>query len=191
MNRSPEVHIPQVEDFLKGFGEHLATAARPESFEPYSSRFDRPVVAALLTFLICAPGCSAATVFLMKADADITLLQMPPGSSSSVMKSDRLPLGEWSQEAANSIVAKEAMRKALYDPAFLALSLIGDSPRDIRVMAASDVGTGSAGTGSSPASGSTRKVDHAGSPAALVIEQVAADLAQPGFLEKLFATRFL
>ncbi len=125
MGESAQNYIFEVEALLKSYGEEIAVRRlQNDVTSPAPGGFDsRPIIAAFLAaflaFLICAPGCAAAAVFLLKADARVPPLVTPDSNSPLVMKSDRLPLSQWSARAAGGAEARGAARSALADPAFL------------------------------------------------------------------------
>ncbi|MDB5580232.1 MAG: hypothetical protein JWR80_5408 [Bradyrhizobium sp.] len=121
MGESAQNYIFEVEALLKSYGEEIAVRRLQNDVAPPApGGFDsRPIIAAFLAFLICAPGCAAAAVFLLKADANVPPLVTPDSNSPLVMKSDRLPLSQWSAKAAVGAEAKSVARSALADPAFL------------------------------------------------------------------------
>lgn len=120
MSGPEKTYVFEVEALLKSYGEELAVRRLQDAPLPAAGGFDsRPILAAFLAFLIFAPGCAAAAVFLMKADGSVPPLVTPDSNSPLVMKSDRLPLSQWSTKAAVGAEAKDVARSALADPAFL------------------------------------------------------------------------
>ena len=121
MGESAQNYIFEVESLLKSYGEEIAVRRSQNDVPPPApGGFDsRPIMAAFLAFLICAPGCAAAAVFLLKADPSVPPLVTPDSNSPLVMKSDRLPLSQWSAKAAVGAEARGVARSALADSAFL------------------------------------------------------------------------
>lgn len=92
--------------------------------------FGRPLIAGFFSFLIFAPGCAAAAVFLMRTDGEIPPVTPPERNPPIVAKTDRLPVDMWGANAAEMLGVKEtaqAAAAAIEDPAFLAPLLIRGS----------------------------------------------------------------
>jgi hypothetical protein len=194
MSGSTQARIFQVEDLLRSVGEALATPEAEAAPQNRSWRFDsRPVIAACFAIFVFAPGCAAAAVFLMRADGTIPPIVTPDSNPPFVTKSDRLPLGQWSLEAAESLGAKDATRfataAALADPAFLSPILIRGSLED-----------GTLSTFAEPAITSEpiialarprlRRDVRRSKPPKLVAEITQPEPPPPTFFEKLFGQRF-
>jgi hypothetical protein len=194
MNGSTQAQIVQVEDLLRSFGATI-TAPKSEAV-PRTGSWDfdsRPVIAACFAILVFAPGCAAATVFLMRADGTVPPIIATDSSPPFVTKSDRLPLGEWSIEAVQSLgtlnSARLATAAALADPIFLSPILIRGSLED-----------GTLTTFAEPAAmpGPTMLLSklrvkrdvRRPKPPKLVAEITHPEPPQPTFFEKLFGRRF-
>ena len=135
MSGSTQAQIVQVEDLLRNVGVTI-TPQKSDSIPRTSSRsFDsRPAIAACFAIFVFAPGCAAATVFLMRADGTVPPITAPDGNPPFVTRSDRLPVGQWSTEAARNSGALDSARlataAAFGDPDFPSPILIRGSLED-------------------------------------------------------------
>lgn len=194
MNGSTQAQIVQIEDLLRSVS---ATVTAPEVKVVAPSRswsFDsRPVIAACFGLFVFAPGCAAAAVFLMRADGTVPPVIAPDRNLPLVTKSDRLPLGQWSIEAVQSLGTLNnthlATAAALADPVFLSPILIRGSLED-----------GTLTTFAEPAvmpepimlpSKPRVKRDVRRSKSLKLVAEIAQpEPQQPTFFEKLFGRRF-
>jgi hypothetical protein len=189
MSGSTQTHTFEVEALLKSYGEALAARRLREALPQPAATFDsRPYVAAFLAFLIFAPGCAAAAVFLMKSDGNVPPFVAPDDNAPLVAKSDRLPLNTWGLEAAKGAETRLIARLALADPAFLVpMSIRGsleDAVATVPVVAAEMPET----ILSAPRSRARREVRRI-APTKLVAEVVQPEPPPPSLLEKLFGLR--
>lgn len=199
---STQTQIIQVEDLLRSFSEtRAAPPLLSEDAEPVrSSGFNsRPIIAAFLAFVVFAPGCSAAAVFLMRADEAIPAITIPDNNPSFVTKSDRLPLGQWNAEAAASAGPKNntrfAVADSLTDPAYLDPILIRGSLEDGTITSSSDSRTmpNAFASMDKPSVENTwtekprpKRIVSRVKPSRIVAIATPPELPQPSFFEKLF-----
>lgn len=197
MSGSASTQIIQVENLLRSFNAtlpvHAADTAALTSFRRFDSR---PVIAVGLAFLVFAPGCAAAAVFLMRADGNVPPAVRPERNPPIVLKSDRLPLDKWRAEAAELLGVKENTRfaamTAAEDPGFLAPFLIRGSLEEgplpdvaSSVIPASIV---SADPILSPPRLRPKRDFRRTRLAKAVVEAAPVEAPQPTFLEKLFGS---
>ena len=192
MSGSTQTHTFEVEALLKSYGEALAARRLREALPQPAATFDsRPYVAAFLAFLIFAPGCAAAAVFLMKSDGNVPPFVAPDDNAPLVAKSDRLPLNTWGLEAAKGAETRLIARLALADPAFLVPMTIRGSLEDavatVPVVAA-DTPEAILTAPAAPRSRARREVRRI-APTKLVAEVVQPEPPPPSLLEKLFSLR--
>lgn len=195
MSGSTQDQIFQVENLLRSFS---ATHSAPQIGQatPIRSRsFDsRPLIAACFGIFVLAPGCAAATVFLMRADDNISPIAAPDRNPPVVMKSDRLPLEQWGIEAARRLSAKDAARvamaAAMADTSFLSPILIRGSIEDGTLTSLTEPAVTPEPIIPSPRVRLKHDIRRA-KPAKPVIELAQApELPPSSFLEKLFGPRF-
>jgi len=195
MSGSTQDQIFQVETLLQSIGA-THSAARAEQTAPTRSwNFDsRPVIAVCFALSALAPGCAVAAAFLMRTSGDIPAIVSPDSNPPVVTKSDRLPLEQWSVEAAESMSTKDTTRlataAAMADPSFLSPVLIRGSLEDGTLTSFTEPAAMPESIMLPPRPRSRHDVRRA-RPSKLV-----AELAQPpeppppSFLEKLFGPRF-
>jgi hypothetical protein len=151
------------------------------------------VIAACFAIFVFAPGCAAATVFLMRADGAIPPIIAPDSNPPLVTKSDRLPVGEWSPEAVQNLGALNGARlataAALADPVFLSPILIRGSLEDgtLTTFAEPAVMPEPIMLRSRPRPNRDLRRPK---PPRLVADITQAEPQQPSFFEKLFGHRF-
>jgi hypothetical protein len=194
MNGSAQKQIIEVEDLLRKDGathaanDNVFTAPRP------SRRFDsRPLVAGFLAFFVFAPGCAAATVFLMRADGNIPPVIQPDRNPPFVAKADRLPLDMWGADAAEMLGIKDNVRvaaaaAAVEDPAFLAPFLIRGSLEDGTLTTISDSVPAADPIASAPKPRLKREARRTRPARTVVAEAAPVEPPQPSFFEKLFGS---
>lgn len=194
MSGSTQDQIFQVENLLRSFGATHG-AARAEQAPPTRSwNFDsRPVIAVCFALFVLAPGCAVAAAFLMRTSGDIPAIVSPDRNPPVVTKSDRLPLEQWSAEAAESMSTKDTTRlataAAMADPSFLSPILIRGSLEDGTLTSLTEPAAMPESIMSPPRPRLRRDVRHA-RPSKLVTELAPPSEPPPSFLEKLFGPRF-
>ena len=183
MSGSTSAPIFQIEDLLHSYGEVLAAKRALETPPRKAAAFDaRSLMAGFLAVFVFAPGCAAATAFLMKADDRAPVID-PPSAS----KSNRMPLAQWKARApadADPIIAAPIA----VDVSFLGpVAIRGRLDEEIIAVAATETMT--------PAIASPRprlKLEvRRAVPVSVVAEAVVPEPAPPSLLEKLFALRNL
>ncbi len=188
MSESAQIQSFQVEQLLHSYG--AALAARREQDAPVRrAGFDgRSVLIGFLAFFVFAPGCAAATVFLMKADE--RLVTHPPAS-----KANRLPLSEWRAKAAVRIADAALPAQASDDTSFLGpIAIRGRLDEEIFASVVTDAAAPIEAATTSPRPKRKHEVRRA-KPVSVVAEAVLATPTPPptppSLLEKLFAFRSL
>ena len=89
----------QIEDLLHSYGQALAAKRALELPAPRKPAFDsRSLMAGFLAVFVFAPGCAAATVFLMNADERLPTRTMNDQPSPAA-KANRQPLSQWKARA--------------------------------------------------------------------------------------------
>jgi hypothetical protein len=89
----------QIEDLLHSYGQALAAKRALELPARRKPAFDsRSLMAGFLAVFVFAPGCAAATVFLMNADERLPSRVMNDQPSPAA-KSNRQPLSQWKARA--------------------------------------------------------------------------------------------
>jgi len=197
MSGPEHTYVFEVEALLKSYGEEIAVRRLQDAPPLAAAGFDsRPIMAAFLAFLIFAPGCAAAAVFLMKADGTVPPLVTPDSNSPLVMKSDRLPLSQWSAKATVGAEAKGVARSALADPAFLFPISIRGSLDDAFARAPATAMPAAADAQPEPISRMPRprlkREARRIAPPKIFAEAVQPEAPPPpSLLEKMFGARFL
>ncbi len=198
---SPQAHIVQIESLLHRFS---TTHANDNVAPAHSRRFDgRPVVAACLAFFVFAPGCAAAAAFLLRSDGTLPPLVTAGSNSPAIVKSDRLPLDQWSAEASERLGVQQDLRAAAAivaeDATFLQPVAIRGSLEDGTITAFAEATPGDAAIAEAPAaiepsavSAKPRVKRHARHIAPIRVAEAVPmpEPPEPTFLEKLFGTRF-
>lgn len=183
MSESAQIQSFQVEQLLHSYGEALA-ARREQDVPVRRACFDgRSVLIGFLAFFVFAPGCAAATVFLMKADE--RLVTNPP-----VSKSNRLPLSQWRAKPAVRIADAALPAQSSDDTSFL-------GPIAIRGRLDEEIFASVAPIEAAPTSPRPRRKHEVrrAKPVSVVAEAALAVVTPPptppSLLEKLFAFRSL
>ena len=183
MSGSTSAPIFQIEDLLHSYGEVLAAKRAQETPLRKASAFDgRSLMAGFLAVFVFAPGCAAATAFLMKAEDRVPLID-PPSAS----KSNRMPLAQW--KAVPPVNADPvASAPIAVDVSFLGPIAIRGRLDEETVAAAATETVAPAIASSRPRrKHEVRRVV----PVSVVAEAVAPEPEPPSLLEKLFALRNL
>jgi hypothetical protein len=198
---SPQAHIAKIESLLHSF----STAHANDNVAPPRSRRinGRPVVAACLAFFVFAPGCAAAAAFLLRSDGTVPPLVTPDSNPPAVLKSDRLPLEQWSAEASERLGAQQDARAAAAiiaeDAKFLQPMVIRGSLEDgtitafaeaspSEVAAAEALATTEPNT--TPAKPRAKRHARRAPPIRVAEAPPIPEPPEPTFFEKLFGTRF-
>lgn len=195
MSGSTQAQIVQIEDLLRSFGATVTAPAKVEVAAPSRSwNFDsRPVIAACFALFVFAPGCAAAAVFLMRVDGTVPPIIAPDSNPPFVTKSDRLPLGQWSIEAVQTLGtlnnARLAAAAALADPVFLSPILIRGSLEDGTLTTFAEPAV-MPGPTMLPSKLQVKRDVRRPKPPKLVADITHPEPPQPTFFEKLFGRRF-
>ncbi|MGM4920824.1 hypothetical protein [Tardiphaga sp. 813_E8_N1_3] len=194
MNGSTQAEIVQIEDLLRSFGAKVTAPEVQVAAPSRSWSFDsRPVIAACFALFVFAPGCAAAAVFLMRVDGTVPPIIAPDSNPPFVTKSDRLPLGQWSIEAVQTLGtlnnARLAAAAALADPVFLSPILIRGSLEDGTLTTFAEPAV-MPGPTMLPSKLRVQRDVRRPKPPKLVADITHPEPPQPTFFEKLFGRRF-
>ena len=184
MSGSTSAPIFQIEDLLHSYGEVLAAKRALETPSRKAAAFDaRSLMAGFLAVFVFAPGCAAATAFLMKADDRAPVID-PPSAS----KSNRMPLAQW--QARPPVDPDHIAAPVVVDVSFLGpVAIRGRLDGEIVATAVAE-----------PAAPELkvitprprRKIEiRRAAPVSVVAEAVVPEPEPPSLLEKLFALRNL
>lgn len=195
---SSQAQIVQIESLLHSF----STAHANDNVASRRRLDRRPVVAACLAFFVFAPGCAAAAAFLLRSDGTLPPLVMAHNDAPAVVKSDRLPLDQWSSEASTRLEAQQELRAAnatvAEDADFLQPMAIRGCLEDGTITTFTDatsqetsVAEAPAAIEPAPAPAMPRIKRHARRAPPLHVAEATPmpELPEPNFLEKLFGTR--
>ena len=182
----------QVEDLLHSFGAALAAKREQDMPVRKAAGLDgRSLLAGFLAVFVFAPGCAAATVFLLNADDRLSPITMQDGRSPSVAKSNRLPLSQWKAKAAVHVATAQPQLTD-DDASFLGpLAIRGRLDEDIvpAVVVAEVAAPVDAAVASPPPrrKQEVRRVK----PVTVVAEAAVPEPEPPSLFEKLFTLRNL
>ena len=192
MCESTQTQSFQVEDLLHHFGAALAAKREQDMPVRKPAGVDgRSLLAGFLAVFVFAPGCAAATVFLMNAEDRLSPITMQDGRSPSVSKANRLPLSQWKAKAAVSVATAPPALIA-EDSSFLGpLAIRGRLDEEIIAAAmVAEVAAPAEGTVVSPRPKRKQEARRA-RPVTVVAEAAVPEPEPPSLFEKLFAPRNL